>query len=263
MSRPLLLLVDDSREMGLIVASLCRRAAWDLTACLDAEAAWQALPQRRPDLVLLDVNLPGPSGLDWLRRVRAAPEFADVTVALYTHWGLPADVAAGLDAGVDFVFDKDLASRPGDWMHRLAEVRQAGRMGKARSTWPEDDSRHKMEEGGPSVPSPRAWADAFRQAFRHPSLRRVTREVTPAVLRRALNQAFAPRILPPDLDAWVTSDGPDPERLPPSFALTSPVDLAVCLAEQIRRLLGNEAGDAFCGALTAALPGAQEYLSRL
>ena len=166
MSRPLLLLIDDSAEMGLIVASLARRAGWETVVCVDAEAGWQALAERRPDLVLLDVNLPGASGLDWLRRVRAAPEFAGLVVALYTHWGLPADVAAGLDAGVDFVFDKDLAARPTDWQRRLAEIREAGRTGKRRA-WPKrgrsayDETRRTIHSanGGvdgcvpPGVPS--------------------------------------------------------------------------------------------------------------
>ena len=118
--------------MGLIVSSLCRRADCDVTVSPDAAAAWEALAQRRPDLVLLDVNLPGASGLDWLRRVRAATEHAGLPVALYTHWGLPADVAAGLDAGVDFVFDKDLASRPADWQRRLSEI-----LASPPDAWPE------------------------------------------------------------------------------------------------------------------------------
>ncbi len=149
MTRPLLLLVDDAPEMGLIVRSLARRAGWDVTVRIDAEAAWHSLDERRPDLILLDVNLPGASGLDWLRRVRGTPELAGLTVALYTHWGLPADVAAGLDAGVDFVFDKDLATRPADWQQRLAEIGEAGRGGgsSAHGRKPILDLRWKRERG--------------------------------------------------------------------------------------------------------------------
>ena len=62
MSKPLLLLVDDSKEMGFIVVCLGKRAGWEVVVCVDAEAAWDALAQRQPDLVLLDVNLPGASG---------------------------------------------------------------------------------------------------------------------------------------------------------------------------------------------------------
>ncbi len=260
MTLPLLLLVDDAPEMGLIVRSLARRSGWDVSVCIDAEAAWLALGERRPDLVLLDVNLPGASGLDWLRRVRRAPEFAGLTVALYTHWGLPADVAAGLDAGVDFVFDKDLATRPADWQRRLTEIGEARRMGISAGAWPNADSGRTMEEGGRPILLTSVWAAAFNQALRHPSLRRLTGEVLSAMMRRVLTSAFGPRILPHTLDAWIGPDGLDPERVPPSFAPASPVDLAVCLADQIGRLLGAEAGAAFRDAL-AAVPGVGEFLS--
>ena len=277
-SSPLLLLVDDCREMGLIVRSLARRAGWDAAVVADADAAWQALAEHRPDLVLLDVNLPGVSGLDWLRRVRRTPEFAGLTVALYTHWGLPTDVAAGLDAGVDFVFDKDLAARPADWQRRLAEIGEAGRDGNPPGGWPNAASRPTMKEGGRPVLSAEAWTGAFRQALRHPSLRRLTGEVLPAVWRRALTQALGPRILPQTLDAWVgpeglgvwpglsprspgaSEDSSLDRTLPPTFAPASPAELAVSLAEQIGRLLGGEAGVAFRDAL-AAVPGVRECLS--
>ena len=251
MPRPLLLLVDDSTEMGLIVTSLGRRSGCDVTVCPDAATAWEALSQRRPDLVLLDVNLPGASGLDWLRRLRAAPEFAGLPVALYTHWGLPADVAAGLDAGVDFVFDKDLASRPADWQRRLAEVLTAG-----PDSWPKAAASPTMKEGGGDSPLTMAWVVAFNKALHHPSIRRATREVMRSVLRRALTRTFAPRILPQDLEAWIAPGGTalDSERLPASLAPESPTVLAACLAEQMGRLLGNEAGSAFRNALTEAFP---------
>jgi len=258
MPKPLLLLVDDSAEMGYIVASLGRRAGCDVTVCPDAATAWEALPRRRPDLVLLDVNLPGTSGLDWLRRVRAAPEFADLPVALYTHWGLPADVAAGLDAGVDFVFDKDLAARPADWLHRLAELLAVG-----PDEWPKAPGSPTMNIGEDDAPLSSAHVAALNRVLHHPSIRRVPREVMRALLRRALTRAFAPRILAPELEAWIAPDGTglDVEHPPPALARNSVAPLAVCLTEQIERLLGQEAGAAFRNALTAALAGGSGLVS--
>ena len=260
MSRPLLLLIDDAPEMGLIVSGLSRRAGWDAAVSIDAEEAWRALAERRPDLVLLDVNLPGASGLDWLRRVRAAPAFAaGLVVALYTHWGLPADVAAGLDAGVDFVFDKDLASRPDDWRRRLAEIGEAGRGGHD-AAWPNAEGAATMKPCGRPAPPPREWAAAFRLALRHLSLRRLTGEVLSAVWRRVLTRALGPRMPPPQtLDAWIGPDGLEPAGLPPTFAPASPLDLAAGFAEQTRRLLGDEAAAAFRAGL-ASVPGVREFL---
>ncbi len=171
MAKPLLLLVDDSDEMGFIVSSMGRRAGCDVAVCPDAAAAWEALSRRRPALVLLDVNLPGASGLDWLRGVRAVPEFADLPVALYTHWGLPTDVAAGLDAGVDFVFDKDLAARPDAWRRRLAEL-----LAFRPDEWPKAPELPSIRIGEEASLSS-ARVAALNQVLRHPSIRRVPQEV--------------------------------------------------------------------------------------
>src|SRR5947209_1741892 len=122
MPRPLLLLVDDAPEMTVLVQALGGRAGCEVAVASDADAAWAALHARRPDLVLLDVNLPGVSGPDLLRRLRAAPELSGLAVAVYCHATLGADVAAGLEAGADFVFFKDLAARPDDWRRRLEEI---------------------------------------------------------------------------------------------------------------------------------------------
>ena len=175
MSKPLLLLVDDSVEMGVIVASLGKRAGWEVRVCPDAETAWTALSEGRPDLVLLDVNLPGVSGPEWLRRVRAAPDFADLPVALYTHWGLANDVAAGLDAGADFVFDKDLAARPADWQRRLKEIQAAipdGRLDRNQAAeWPGAEAAPTIENSGDDSRQTAARIAGFNHALSHGILR--------------------------------------------------------------------------------------------
>ena len=263
MSRPLLLLVDDSTEMGLIVASLGRRSGCEVLVCVDAETAWDALSLRWPDLVLLDVNLPGASGPDWLRRVRAAPEFAGLPVALYTHWGLPSDVAAGLDAGADFVFDKDLAARPADWQRRLAEIRAlapiTGRVGNVPEAWSTANAPPRIEEGGSDNGLSAARVAGLNQALRYPCLQRLAPVVMRAVLRQALLRTFARS----DLETWIASDGLglDAGRLPPSLNPNEMLHLSVSLTEQVGRLLSVEAGSALQDALIATVPGFLEFLA--
>jgi hypothetical protein len=101
-----------------------------------------------------------------------------------------------------------------------------------------------------------AWVAVFNNLLHHPSIRRATPEVLRAALRRALTQAFAPRILPQELEAWIAPGGTalNAERLPASLAPESPVVLAACLAEQMGRLLGNEAGALFRRVLAEAFP---------
>ena len=263
MTTPLLLLVDDSTEMGLIVASLGKRAGWEVTVGIDAATAWTALSRCRPDLVLLDVNLPGTSGPDWLRRVRAAPRFADLSVALYTHWGLSADVAAGLDAGADFVFDKDLAARPADWQRRLMEIWElvpvAWQARNPPNAWPAAINASRIEARGDDSRSSVVRIAGLNQALRHPSLHCLTPIVMRSVLGKALSRTFARG----DLQAWIAADGSglNEGRLAPSIPPGALMVLSVCLMEQMRRLLGAEASTAFRDALTSAVPGLSEFLA--
>jgi CheY-like chemotaxis protein len=267
MSRPLLLLVDDSTEMGVIVAFLGKRAGWEVLVCLDAETAWIALAQRQPDLVLLDVNLPGVSGPEWLRRVRSAPEFAGLPVALYTHWGLVNDVAGGLEAGADFVFDKDLATRPVDWQRRLMEIGTAAselRDGRnVRIDWPAIDAAPTIEYSGAGRRLAAVRVAGLNHALRLVLMRFMPSEVMRVVLRRSLARTFTPWILPNEWETWIALDGCGLElgRLPPSLHPGTLLYLGACLVEQMGRLLGAEANSALRDALTTAVPGLSEFLA--
>jgi CheY-like chemotaxis protein len=185
MPTPLLLLVDDAPEMGHLVRLLGRRAGCEVEVRLDAETAWAALAARRPDLVLLDVNLPGVRGPDFLRRLRASPDFAGLTVALYCHAGRAEDVAGGLDAGADFVFDKNLAAQPDAWRQRLDEFLDwtHRRPLKSLLRWSLGEERSAAE--GVAV---------LNVAFRDAAFRVAAPEVFRSLLRRALAEVLSPSV---------------------------------------------------------------------
>jgi PAS domain S-box-containing protein len=119
-----ILLVEDMPEIGLVAQRLGRRAGHVIDWLTTAEAAWDYLqhPNQRPDLLLLDINLPGMSGPELCRRLRATPELAGLTVALFSQMDRPEALAAGRAAGADFVLSKDLLSRPAVWQRRLQEM---------------------------------------------------------------------------------------------------------------------------------------------
>jgi len=118
-----LLLVDDDPHMGVIVRLLCRRGGDRVRYAADAAAGWRLLHEEEaPDLVLLDVNLGGESGVSLCRRIRSAPASAGQKVALFTQWGMTNDIVAGLDAGADFLVCKDLVSDPPRWQSRMGEI---------------------------------------------------------------------------------------------------------------------------------------------
>ena len=250
MPTPLLLLVDDAPELGDIVAYLGKRSGVEVVACVDVPSAWTFLQTRRPDLLLVDVNLPVVSGPELVRRVRAEAPLADLPVALFSHWGLPGDIATGLEAGADYVLSKDLVSRPAEWRQRLEEI-----LGDKDSRGGRD--RVGLDEGVVAGPVRPDWPEALNLAL----LTGLARVVGPEVLRVVVRRAFIRARIPPLSDAevarWMTSDGlivccPELTAALDSSALAA---TAGSLAGQVRRLLGAEASRPFREALARVVPG--------
>ena len=72
----------------------------------DGAAFWAALESARPDLVVLDVMLPGVDGLELLRRMRASDRLRDIPVVMATAKGEEYDKIQGLDLGADYYLAK-------------------------------------------------------------------------------------------------------------------------------------------------------------
>jgi CheY-like chemotaxis protein len=248
--RPLVLLVDDSPELGTIVAWLGERAGYTTICRPDVSSAWDYLREERPDLILLDVHLPGDEGLELCRRARATPHLADFPIALFSQWSQSPDIVAGLDAGVDFLVSKDLVSRPAEWRGRLAEILPAehGQRRNHSLGW-------KLEANPPPVPSP--WVATLNHALDQPCWRKIDSEVLRQVLRRALGHVF------PGGEArdWIGPEGWSlhPEQTPPHDIA---IALVASLAEQVWRLFGTEASTPYWGVLASVIPGQPETVPR-
>jgi two-component system, OmpR family, phosphate regulon response regulator PhoB len=98
--RPRVLVVEDEAPLReLVVVTL-----GDAFACEEAEdgeTALAALRAEPPELVILDVMLPGRSGLEILQEMRKEPPLEKVPVVVVSAWQTPKDVAAALAAGAD------------------------------------------------------------------------------------------------------------------------------------------------------------------
>ena len=105
-----LLVVEDDGEMRHLVARLLREAGFRVSAVRDGREMWEVMdsPAGTPDLILLDVMLPGPSGLDLLRRLR---ERGRIPVMMLTARGEEMDRVVGLELGADDYVAKPFAPR--------------------------------------------------------------------------------------------------------------------------------------------------------
>ena len=108
---------DDSGIRDLMVYAL--NAAGLEAAGLDGGASLEeALGERRPELILLDIMLPGEDGLSILKKLRARTDTADIPVIMATAKGTEFDRVTGLDLGAD-----DYLSKPFGMMEMMSRVR--------------------------------------------------------------------------------------------------------------------------------------------
>jgi CheY-like chemotaxis protein len=249
---PRLLLVDDAPEIALIVQRLARRAGQELTTCPDVASAWEYLADGRPDLVILDLNLPGTSGLELCRRIRGSPDLAQLPVALFSQGDRPEDLAAGLEAGVDFVLSKELLCQPEQWQARLEEVLApvCGRLFR----------RCMQRLPGRQFPMPAPEGiEALNRALRYQASRQLGPEVVRILVQRAQEAAgpsFEPRWLEPDGLGLSAQELAREDRPLPivRFGLTT--------AEQLWCVAGNGISAAFCAVLLETFPPLAELLGQ-
>ncbi|AAW60479.1 response regulator [Gluconobacter oxydans] len=100
-AKGLVLLVEDDPALLLMTCYNLEQRGYRVETAEDGEAALLVLETARPDAVVLDWMLPGLSGLDVCRRIRANPALRDVPVLLLTARSAEQDAIRGLDTGAD------------------------------------------------------------------------------------------------------------------------------------------------------------------
>lgn len=107
---PLVLVVDDDARSRELLRIILRHAGYRVVAAADAQAAVALLQAERPVVALVDLLMPGLSGIEFCRWIRARPELAGLRCVLLT--GMDTDetrrdaVAAGADLVVTKPFDR-------------------------------------------------------------------------------------------------------------------------------------------------------------
>lgn len=102
------LVVEDDGEMRTLIAKFLRQNGYRVTGARDGREMWETLSNAPIDLILLDVMLPGQSGLDLTRALRAKTQ---VPIIMVTARGDETDRVLGLELGADDYIPKPF-SRP-------------------------------------------------------------------------------------------------------------------------------------------------------
>jgi DNA-binding response OmpR family regulator len=104
-------LAEDDPDISLLVTRKLTASGFAVRSVSDGRAAWRVIQEQRPSLVLLDIMMPGLTGVEVCRRMRSLPSTADIPVILLTARAQQSDVQEGLDAGADDYFVKPFSPR--------------------------------------------------------------------------------------------------------------------------------------------------------
>jgi DNA-binding response OmpR family regulator len=113
-----ILAVDDDEPVLRSVKRVLENADFTVRTASNGQDALKMIAHERPDLVVLDIIMPGLDGLEVCRRIRADPYIARLPILFLTAKGRPNDVAQGLDAGGD-----DFLTKPFEVVELPARVR--------------------------------------------------------------------------------------------------------------------------------------------
>ncbi|HWH74518.1 MAG TPA: response regulator [Methylibium sp.] len=105
------LVADDEPNILISLEFLMKREGWQVSVARDGIAALEAIRRERPDLVLLDVMMPGKTGYEVCAAVRADEALASVKILMLTAKGRDTDAAQGLGVGADAYMTKPFSTQ--------------------------------------------------------------------------------------------------------------------------------------------------------
>ena len=135
-----ILIVDDEKDIVDLVAYNLEKEGYETLRALDGEKALQLVRTKTPDLVVLDLMLPGIQGLEVCKRIRKVPETAAIPIIMLTAKGEEIDKVLGLEVGAD-----DYITKPFSVKELLARVKAVLRRSEARRA---ADQEEVFESGG-------------------------------------------------------------------------------------------------------------------
>jgi two-component system cell cycle response regulator DivK len=106
-----ILLVEDTEDNRQIVRDLAASAGYELIQAADGAAGIAMAKEQRPDLILMDIQLPVLDGYEATRRIKADPHLRSIPVIAVTSYALSGDETKARDAGCDAYVAKPYSPR--------------------------------------------------------------------------------------------------------------------------------------------------------
>ena len=114
-----ILVVEDNPLNLKLASTVLRAAGHDAVGAIDADEAARAIAQRKPDLILMDLGLPGKDGYEFTRELRQRSDTKDVPILAVTSFAMKGDRTKAMEAGCNAYLTK-----PIDRLSLLEQVRR-------------------------------------------------------------------------------------------------------------------------------------------
>jgi twitching motility two-component system response regulator PilH len=115
------LIVDDSKTETMFLTDLLQKNGFAVRSANNADEAVKRLSEEKPDLILMDVVMPGQNGFQLTRSINRSEEFSDVPIILCTSKNLETDRVWGMRQGA-----RDYITKPVDPVTLLAKIKALG-----------------------------------------------------------------------------------------------------------------------------------------
>ena len=114
-----ILVIEDHEDNRRIMRDLLTSAGYEVIEAVTGEEGVTAADTHRPDLILMDVQLPGLDGYEATRRIKANPDLGQIPVIIVTSYALSGDDVKAFEAGCDAYVSKPFSPR-----ELLAKIRE-------------------------------------------------------------------------------------------------------------------------------------------
>lgn len=106
-----ILIADDEPNIVTALEFLLKRAGYEVRSATNGEEALALVESFAPDLVLIDIMMPGKSGYEVCQKMRERPEWRQIKIVMVTAKGREAEVSKGLSLGADLYVTKPFSTQ--------------------------------------------------------------------------------------------------------------------------------------------------------